>query len=65
MKVEVLAVIEAPHFTAGIIMHDDVVVEAADIVNYMRKGKWSRKRVRAYCSAKGWHISVVQVTERR
>jgi len=60
---EILAYIEAPHFRAGIVLHNDKVVEAADIVRYMKR--WSRKRVRAYCSAKGWKIAVISETERQ
>jgi hypothetical protein len=54
---EVLASIDAPHFFAGIVLWDDKVVEAADIVKYMRK--WTRTRVREYCKKNGWHVSVV------
>jgi len=61
---ETLAVIDAPHFYAGIILWDDRVVEAANIVKYMRKDKWTRARVRAYCAEKGWTVSVVHELER-
>jgi hypothetical protein len=60
--IETLAAIDAPHFYAGIVLQDDVVVEAAPIVRYMRK--WSRDRVRDYCKEKGWKISVVHQLER-
>lgn len=59
---EVLAAIDAPHFFAGIILQDDKVVEAADIVKYMRR--WSRDRVRDYCKSKGWKITVVYQMQR-
>jgi hypothetical protein len=62
--IEVLAQIKAPHFTAGIVLWDDVVVEAAPIVGYMKKGKWTRAKVREYCKAKGWKISVVHEMQR-
>jgi len=66
--IETLAVIEYEHTlghdTAGIVLFDDVVVEAAPIVNYMKRGKWTRARVRAYCADKGWKISVVHQLER-
>jgi hypothetical protein len=66
--VETLAAIDAPHFFAGIVLwddgHSDRVVEAAPIVGYMKKGKWSRARVRSYCQDKGWRISVVWQMER-
>ena len=54
---EILAVIDAPHFYAGIVLRRDRVIEAADIVRYMRG--WSRERVRNYCQSKGWRVSVV------
>jgi len=56
---EMLAAIDAPHFYAGVVLRNDVVVEAAHIVKYMRK--WTRVRVREYCEKKGWKISVVWV----
>lgn len=59
---ETLAAIDAPHFFAGIVLQDDRVVEAADIVKYMRK--WSRNRVREYCGAKGWRVFIVSETAR-
>jgi hypothetical protein len=65
MATEILAVIDALNhptkFYAGVVLWDDKVVEAADIVKYMRK--WSRARVRDYCAAKGWKISVVHQME--
>jgi hypothetical protein len=60
--IETLAVIDAPHFYAGVVLQDDRVVEAADIVKYMRK--WSRNKVREYCESKGWKISVVHELKR-
>lgn len=62
--IEILATIQADHFTAGIVLWDDKVVEAAPIVGFMKKGKWTRDKVRAYCLAKGWMISVVYQMER-
>jgi hypothetical protein len=55
---ETLAVIDAPHFFAGIVLWDDRVTEAADIVKYMRR--WPRDRVREYCAQKGWKVSIMQ-----
>lgn len=60
---ETLALIDAPHFYAGIVLQNDRVVEAADIVKYMRG--WTRMRVRGYCRNKGWKVSVVWQMERR
>lgn len=61
--VEILAVIDAPHFYAGVVLWDDRVVESADIVKYMRR--WTRERVRAYCENKNWKISIVHQIERK
>lgn len=61
---ETLAVIDAPHFYAGIVLWDDRVVEAADIVWWMKKRKLSRAQVRAYCADKGWKVSVVYQQQR-
>lgn len=63
--IETLAQIKAPHFTAGIVLWDDVVVEAAPVVRYMAKAKWTRTVVRNYCSAKGWQINVVHEVARK
>lgn len=60
---ETLAAIDAPHFYAGVVLLDDRVTEAADIVKYMRK--WSRDEVRDYCKNKGWKVSVVYEMERQ
>jgi hypothetical protein len=54
---EIVAVIDAPHFYAGIVLVDDKVTRAAPIVKYMRG--WSRDKVRTYCQSKGWHVAVV------
>jgi len=62
---EVLAQITAPHFHAGIVLWDNKVIEAAPIVGYMKKQKWTRDRVRFYCSEKGWKVSVVYVMQRQ
>jgi hypothetical protein len=53
---------KTPKFTAGIVLWDDVVVEAAPILIYMKRQRWSRTRVRDYCRKKGWQISVVNET---
>ena len=40
LKRELLASICAPHFTAGVVLWDDKIVESAPIVIVMNKGKW-------------------------
>lgn len=55
--IETLAQIRGTKFTAGIVLWDDVVVEAAPIVKYMKK--WTRHAVREHCRTKGWKVSVV------
>jgi hypothetical protein len=62
--IETLAQIKGDKFTAGIVLHDDVVVEAAPIVGYMKRQKWTRGRVREYCRKNGWTVSVVHETRR-
>jgi hypothetical protein len=57
-----LAEIDAPHFNCGIVLQADRVIEAADIVRYMRG--WTRQRVREYCAKKGWRISVIWEMDR-
>ena len=64
MATEILASINAPHFFCGIVLWDDRVIEAAPIVHYMKKGRWSRTQVRDYCASKGWKVSVVYVQQR-
>ena len=61
--IELLAQIKADGskpFTAGITLHDDVVIEAAPIIKYM-KG-WKRDSVRSYCKERKWEV--VTVTRR-
>ena len=62
--IETLAQIQAPKFTAGIVLHDDIVVEAAPIVKYMAREKWSRNKVRERCRLWGWKVSVVHEIRR-
>ena len=59
---EILAQIQAPTFTAGLILWNDRVVETAPKLKYMRK--WRRAQVRAYCQAQDWKIIVVHTIER-
>jgi hypothetical protein len=65
--IEVLAQIRSPKpkaFNAGVVLWDDVVVEAAPIIGYMKRQKWSRARVRECCRKNGWEITVVHEMER-
>ncbi|MCD9821234.1 hypothetical protein [Bradyrhizobium japonicum] len=62
MITEVLAQIRAPNFTAGIVLFDDVVVETAPRVRYMRR--WSRDRVRTECKQRGWTVTVIWQMDR-
>jgi len=63
--IEILACIDAPHFHAGIVLWDERVIEAAPIIGYMKKQKWTRDRVRSYCKEKGWKVSVVYEMQRQ
>lgn len=60
--IETLAQVRAPHFSAGLVLWDDRVEVAAPIIGYMRR--WSRDRVRSYCTEKGWQVSVVWQMQR-
>jgi hypothetical protein len=67
--IELLAQIEGKNdqgksFHAGIVLWDDVVIEAAPIVGFMKRKKWTRDLVRDHCQRKGWTISVVWRMER-
>ena len=65
--IEILATIEAPGpkgFNAGVVLWDDRVIEAAPIVGYMKRKRWTRDQVRDYCEKKGWTVSVVYRMER-
>lgn len=44
--------ITAPHFCAGIVAVDGLVIAAAPIVRYMVG--WDGRRMRDYCCRKGW-----------
>jgi hypothetical protein len=50
--------ITAPHFVAGIVLHDGRACRSASIVAYMLG--WARERVEAYCRTKGWRCEVSQ-----
>jgi hypothetical protein len=65
VPVEILAQITSdnPPFTAGLVLHDDDVVEAAPIIRYMQRGRWTRAVVRDYCERRGWQIKVVRQQE--
>jgi len=60
--IEILACIDAPDFIAGLVLWNDRVVEAANIVKYMRG--WPRDRVREYCARKRWTVTVIERRER-
>ena len=57
--IEMIARIEAPHFTAGIVLRNDRVVEAAPIVAYMKTKRWTRGKVKEYCAEKGWKVKAL------
>lgn len=60
--IEILAQIRGHGFTAGIVLWDDKVVEAAPILRRMRG--WSRESVRDYCIVQNWKVSVVRQEDR-
>lgn len=68
--IETLAVIDAPDigsrkgFCAGIILWNNLVIEAAPIVGYMKRRRYSRDRVREECRRNGWTVKVVHELQR-
>ena len=50
--------IMAPHFCAGFVMKEDVVVNAAPIIRYMMG--WSYRKVQAYCQKKNWQLTAIK-----
>ena len=63
---EMLVITDAPKvasklgFCAGIILWDDKVAGAADIVRYMHG--WPRDKVCHYCAERGWTVTAVAPT---
>jgi hypothetical protein len=57
--IEILAQIRAPKFTAGLVLRNGHVIETAPIISYMKRGRWTRERVREYCKAQGWSVVVI------
>lgn len=59
--IETLAQIKSddPPFTAGLVLHDDDVIEAEPVIRFMERGRWTRAVVRDYCERRGWKIRVV------
>jgi hypothetical protein len=65
--IEILAQIKAPkprQFVAGLVLWDDIVVVAAPILQFMKRGRWTRAKVREYCEAKDWTVSVIHEVRR-
>jgi hypothetical protein len=46
----------APSFVAGVVFKTNIVCEAAPVVYYMEKEKWTRKQVLMYIKKRGWTI---------
>lgn len=57
MEDEMLVAVDAPHFYAGVVLRDDVVIEAAPILKWTI-GK-SRPWLRNYFKRKKWRAIVV------
>jgi hypothetical protein len=66
LQVDILAEIDAPDtpkrkgFNCAIVLRNDVVIQTAPIVKYM-KG-WHRDRVRTFCANAGWKVTVIHQT---
>jgi hypothetical protein len=53
-----LARILAPHFVAGVVIENGVVVRCAPIVSYM-KG-WKGYAALDYCARRGWAVEIME-----
>lgn len=47
--------VSAPHFVAGLVLQQGIVVQTAPILHYMRG--WSVAKMDRYCQRKGWRWS--------
>jgi hypothetical protein len=56
---EILVSVDAPHFYAGIVLRDDVVIDAAPILRWAM-GK-RREWLRDYFEKRGWHTHVIVI----
>jgi hypothetical protein len=54
---EILVAVDAPHFYAGIVLRDDVVIDAAPILRWTL-GK-RREMLRDYFAQKGWRTRII------
>ena len=57
---EILFMIDAPHFTCGVIVRHGRVIRAAPIVHYLTG--WDRDRVQRYARRRGWQVEEVLLT---
>jgi hypothetical protein len=60
---ETFAAIVSSYFVAGIVLQDDRVVEAAPIIQYMKKDGWTRKQVCEHVKKKRWSVKVLYERE--
>ena len=58
---DVIVRITAPHFCVGLLFRNQVVVEAAPIVKYMRG--WNGAAVEAYVKKKRWKAEIINAPE--
>ena len=52
------------NFAAGIVLWDGVVTEVSPKLHFMKKGKWTRDKVRAYCEQKQWRVEIIYEANR-
>lgn len=50
----------APHFVAGFILEAGHVIEAAPIIRYMQRRRWTADQARRYLARKRWKAFIVQ-----
>lgn len=51
--------ITADHFSAGLVLENDEIVQAAPIVYWMLTNRFNKKDIQNYCRRKKWKCEVV------
>ncbi|WP_156438754.1 hypothetical protein [Bradyrhizobium valentinum] len=55
---EELLSIDAPHFNAGVVIRNGIVVRSAPIIR--RMVGWHKARVLSYCQRMGWRVEAAE-----
>lgn len=54
----ILVRVSAPHFCAGLEIHDGKIAIAAPIIAWMKKNKMTEEQIVAYCIKKKWDCQI-------